>query len=99
MIPDGCLDGIEAEIRRLRNQKDTHARSVSELQTVFEFNEDLFDGSLGIFKILYNGDGDLADQLLEDSDDLVEYFEAHANYLVVAPLEENAQAPMSTLSE
>jgi DNA repair exonuclease SbcCD ATPase subunit len=72
-VPDGRLNGIEAEIQRLREQKDSIDSSISDLQTVIEFNEDLLDGSLDIFSEIRDGNdnGDLTDQLLEDTDDLV----------------------------
>jgi len=75
-LPDGRLDGVKAEIQRLRDKKTGIDSTVDELQTVVQFNQDLLDGNLDLLADLDDhddpaGDGDLTDQLLEDSEDLV----------------------------
>jgi len=72
-VSEDRLDEIESEIQRLRNRKDDINSTISELQTVIEFNENLLDGSLSIFSDLHDDSDqveDLTDQLLEDHDDL-----------------------------
>jgi chromosome segregation ATPase len=71
-VPDGRIDGIEAEIQRLRDEKSDLDRIIDELQTVIQFNQDLLEGDLDFFGDLQDdGDGNLTDQLVEDGDDLV----------------------------
>jgi len=71
-VQDGRLDGIKAEIQRLRDDQSDIDGTVDELQTVIQFNENLLDGDLDIFADLDDDeDGAVTDQLLEDGDDLV----------------------------
>ncbi|WP_436927471.1 archaea-specific SMC-related protein [Halosimplex amylolyticum] len=72
-VPDGRVDGIKAEIQRLRDVKSDLDSTVDELQTVTQFNQDLLDGNLDIFNELHDddNDGDVTDQLVEDGNDLV----------------------------
>jgi len=62
------LDGINAEIERLREQKSRIDSQVDELQTVIQFNEDLLDGSLDLFADIDEGEGAVTDQLVDDTE-------------------------------
>jgi len=72
-LPEGRLDGLDAEIERLRTEKENVTQSIDELQTIIQFNENLLDGNLDLFENLggVDGDGDLTDQLLEGTEEVV----------------------------
>jgi len=73
-VLDGRIDEIEAEIRRIRDRKESIDSSITEIQIVIEFNEDLLDGSLDLFSDLLDtdeGTDDITARLLEDDDELV----------------------------
>lgn len=73
-IPDGRIEGIEAEIQRLRNKRENLNNTINEIQTVIEFNEDLLDGSLDIFSDIQDDDSDdsdITEQLLGESDEVL----------------------------
>lgn len=72
-LPEGRLDGLDAEIKRLRTEKEDVTQSIDELQTIIQFNENLLDGNLDLFESFdgADGDGDLTDQLLEGTEEVV----------------------------
>lgn len=72
-LPEGRLDGLDAEIERLRTEKENVTQSIDELQTIIQFNENLLDGNLDLFENRggVDGDGDLTDQLLKGTEEVV----------------------------
>jgi chromosome segregation ATPase len=72
--PAGDLSDIDAEIDRLRDHKQSLESTISQLQSVLQFNEEMLEGdSLGLQQALQNttdsgsaDEGALTDQLLAD---------------------------------
>jgi chromosome segregation ATPase len=75
--PAGDIDDINAEIDRLRDHKQSLDSTISQLQRVLQFNEEMLEGnSLELQQTLQNtadrqstDDGELTDQLLADEGD------------------------------
>ncbi|WP_267643395.1 archaea-specific SMC-related protein [Haloarchaeobius amylolyticus] len=74
--PTGKIDDIDAEISRLRKEKQSLQSEVSTLQQIIQFNEDNLEGaSSDILDALTDGhesdDGPVTDKLLDDSEQVV----------------------------
>jgi chromosome segregation ATPase len=74
---DAEIDEIESEIQRLRNRREQIDATVSKLQTIIRFNEDILEGTeTDVLDILESdaddGDGgSVTDQLLDDANTVV----------------------------
>jgi len=69
-VPAGEIDEREAEIRRLRQQKQQLEAEVNELQSVIGFNEEMLDdaGSNAFAELSETETENLTDQLLDDDE-------------------------------
>lgn len=75
--PVGDIEDLTAQIDRHRDEIQTLDTTVSELQTIIQFNEDMLDGtSSEVRSVLRDGtdtnpQGSITDQLVEDDDTVV----------------------------
>jgi DNA repair exonuclease SbcCD ATPase subunit len=69
-VPDGEIDELESEIRRLREERQRVETEVNELQSVIKFNEKMLDSSrsTAFEGVAGGGDEDVTDRLLGDDE-------------------------------